>query len=335
MLLFLGNVTKPRFSGKPGAWWAFKREWEQFIDMGSNLLGRRPDDKVLLHALRDLLDPTNRLQLMYAMETQGDALSYLEVWQRFREKYERDATAQSCHAWQQVTMGLAEGAELTLAAWASFVAAYRLRAICYPGRSPMDGRRKEMDELPAQWKAELVREESKRKGLKAHCKMWGIGLQQDLVGELLEALCPGETCVWANSNCFWITCPDKQTQRLLLDLDRTTYAGVCLRVQPMELKMSAEDMFQFIEGKLQVEEEIRMLTRGDNTPPRGRNQFAGGGWIPSRTGSQGRRWPSRESPTRLQAVSSNNDPMRKPSLKGFRWDKVPQRTSQGHQETTQ
>ena len=84
-----------------------------FIAIGNNLLGRHPDDKVLSKDCRGLMDSTNRLPLVYAIEARGDALSYVEVRQNTK-KYQRDATARRCHAWQQVIMGLVDGPRLTV-----------------------------------------------------------------------------------------------------------------------------------------------------------------------------------------------------------------------------
>ena len=50
--LFIGSVTKLKFSGKDTAWWTFKRDWEQFLNLGTSMLGRVPNDQILLESLR-------------------------------------------------------------------------------------------------------------------------------------------------------------------------------------------------------------------------------------------------------------------------------------------
>ena len=57
-----------------------------------------------------------------------------------------------------------------------------------PRLVPNGGKKKILDGLSVHWKAELVIEEGRGSGKEAHCKMRGIGLQQAMVGELLEAL---------------------------------------------------------------------------------------------------------------------------------------------------
>ena len=54
---------------------------------------------------------------------------------------------------------------------------------------------------------------------------------------------------------------DKEEQWWLLSCDGMEYQGVIVRVVPLDLKMSAEDIFRFVEDRLQVEEDIQEAER--------------------------------------------------------------------------
>ena len=59
---------------------------------------------------------------MYAVETSG-RLSYQEFRDHLRETYEVDAIRQGCKAWEQVTLNLREGEDLTWSTWRTFLTA--------------------------------------------------------------------------------------------------------------------------------------------------------------------------------------------------------------------
>ena len=260
---FYGNVPKPKFSGRPGAWWSFKRDWEQFVSMGSNVLGRMPDDRVLLDALRESLDPTSRLELMHELETRGSNVSYREFWVHLKEKYERDTVMQTRRSWQQLSLNLQDGEYLTWTVWRNFVAAYKVKAARCPDKTLIEERMKVLGELPRKWREEIVREENRRRGQRRCCKIWGRDLELETVGRLLTQLQPlmGQTIVHGKEDCFNVECFGNLAQRELLDHDGEMYEGVCLRVQPSEVKMSIDAIFQFVEERLRLEEEIRQVER--------------------------------------------------------------------------
>ena len=307
---FFGSVTKPRFSGKESAWWNFKRDWEQYLSLGTSMLGRVPNDRILLESLREALDPINRMELMYAMETHG-RLSYQDFWDQLREKYERDAIQHSCRAWEQTTLNLREGEDLTWNAWRTFMAAYRMRAVRYPDRTANEERSKILADLPPRWRAEVIKEESRRRSKRILCKVWGIGLDGDHLLDLLDDLQLGDPQVWPNLNCYWVEVTDREMQRRLLAWDGKVHHGVVIKAMPLELKMSAEDIFHFVEDRLRVEEDIREAERtcqirssGRDTPRRERDPWD------NRSRSQSRdavRWGKRPAPKQIQAISTHED----------------------------
>ena len=225
---FFGNVTRPKFTGKPANWWSFKKDWEQFISLGSCMFGQEPSDKILLEALRECLDPTNRLELGFALETRG-RLRYQEFWDQLREKYERDAIQHSCRAWEQVTLNMREGEDLTWHAWRNFMAAYRMRAMRYPDRTPNEERSKILNDLPPRWRGEVIKEESRRRSHRLLCKVWGMGLQQPQLMQLLTEMGLGHSQVWPNLNSFWVEIPDKERHRWLLSCAGMEYQGVIVK----------------------------------------------------------------------------------------------------------
>ena len=116
--------------------------------------------------------------------------------------------------------------------------------------------------------------------------------------------------VWPSQNCSWVQCADREGQRELLAMDGESFRGISLRVQLLELKMSPEEIMQFVEEKLQVEEEVRQLTISFPSTPRGRSSSFGGRGIPQKFGNQSRRnsWEKKGFPGQVRAVSSNEAP---------------------------
>ena len=112
------------------------------------------------------------------------------------------------------------------------------------------------------------------------CKVWGRGLTESQLLDFLDDLRLDGPVAYPNLNCWWIELADRDMQRRLLAWDGKEYRGMIMRAMPLDLKMSAEDIFTFVEDRLRVEEDIREAERtcqirssGRDTPMRDRDQW--------------------------------------------------------------
>ena len=121
----LGDMGKPKFSGKAEDWQKFKMGWERHVAiLTESSPSKNLPDLILLEALKGSLDPHTQ-KLLEKGQEDDIYLTYEQFWHDLETEFETDLTSKHRAAWKAVK--LSDPENLTLKNWKTFFLDFQVR----------------------------------------------------------------------------------------------------------------------------------------------------------------------------------------------------------------
>ena len=256
------DMVKPQFSGQPGDYARFERDWERAERKYRQNSPLGCSDNHLLEYFVLCLDEATRRRLQLQRE-QRPHMTLVDVKRELRAEFGVDIMRRNHEEWQTLTLPLngPAGFELTYPDWRNFEAKFLELRTFMPERSSVEDYEMIRKKLPPKTQEMLIKEAIKRREKRPWVRVtFPPSLSADYVLVAVQHHLQEQLPEYKEfATGFLFETATKNQQERFLALHRAQLDGMELHASPHDYQMSAEDVFQFISKKLRDQQELKAV----------------------------------------------------------------------------
>ena len=262
------QIRKPTlFEDRSDQWDQFNREWKRYESLTGST-GCPMPDAIKLEVLKTQVGPISQL-VIQKMEEENPQQPFSNYYEALAKTHSRDATEQARLAWHQVELRLGDHKVLTLPAFRKYMGEFLVRRN-RTNWTPTEEYNLIFKALPEHWGTKVKEEEHRRSRSKLWVKITNIPTEVSTT-ELREACAAEGITIKEVKNTdggYLVRVGTEDAKSAILALNGVELMGKNIKIGTTQIKMTGEDIFAFIEEKLQITEEARELSRlkGDSRP---------------------------------------------------------------------
>jgi hypothetical protein len=249
--------SPPKLEGTRESWQSSERDWADYLTRMEAAYPSGASELVKLELLSDCLDPATKYDLKRQREMNRN-LTYTEYYRSLEREFSRDAARQKGDDLRKVKINL-EGQELTLQRWRVFKSEFLLKRSRIDDFPEAEEHMLIFRQTPEKWQRVIINEKEKSKKRHNWIKFESFpGLRNDdIVATIEQAVGARFTQLKMTPRGVMADCTSVRIQNAVLDLNNWNIGGHPLRVMRVEPELSTEEIFDVVEEKLRVEEELQ------------------------------------------------------------------------------
>lgn len=250
--------TPPKFNGKHQQFPMFAKEWEHYLKLirsYSNL-----PDAIALEKLRECLDPATQKDLQRRREA-NDSLTLNEYWRVLCKRFGGDSAIVARREWEKIKApGYFE--KVSSKEWREFATEFQLKRVRIPDWTQGEEHSLLMDRMPRWAREEVLKEESKirEKGKWIRVTNLPASMSPEAFRSLIKTNLGVELGqVHIEPHGFQVECGLDGVMEVMLALEGRTVDGKRLHTERLEKRLTGDQIFELIEGRIRVREEANEI----------------------------------------------------------------------------
>ena len=255
----LHQISKPAiFADTQDAWVQFEQDWKRYESLVDSS-GIPIPDPIKLDIFKSLVGPASQA-LLQQMQNENPNRPFAEYYAMMEKTYGGDATRKHRKAWQNVKLEVGPDRRLTLKEFHKFQAEFKLKRWFVTGWTAEEEHMLICQNLPPAWIEKIVDEEAKRNRNKPWAKV--TNTPDMSAGDLKDVLLGEEIEIKEVKNAeggFNVLCANEAARTRLLEYHNQSLGGKIVRVSRISMRMTGDEMFEWILEKLKVHEEAESL----------------------------------------------------------------------------
>ena len=215
--------------------------------------GPVPDD-IMLSLLKGSLDRTSQNRLVTRQEAKP-GLTYAEFWGELQGVFGADVPERNRQEWERVTV---RGKRLDPDVWRDFQAEFEMTLRRVEDARDREVRERIMAEIPSEWRMELLTEGVRR----AEEQFWvripePFPMAVTELEDFLAQMVPNTRgVVLQGQRCVMVNCGSREGREALKVMNGWTMNGVVMRVEDHVHQMTRAEIFQWVDSRLRVMEQM-------------------------------------------------------------------------------